>query len=445
MDPLKLRHAITQFVAATVALMMLGIGCFGAAVLMFGQAHVHRLATFEASQLADVELSELVGTTNYVKSPNHSSPSIFGTTLNALHVPLADPLTMLTNQLPETSTQVADKNQTESSLFRSITTWAANTNKIAMGWLPSKSSQACIQMLQDNPGINVASPVWLSLNDASGNISGNILPSVIDYAHAHHIKVWVLVDNHQFDAKLTHEVLQNDKARTNMIDELVYKAKFYHLDGINLDFENVMAADRDQYTAFVTELHGKLSPLHIDVSVDIAPDIVPLHDNEAFFHAALADAADHVVLMAYDEHWGGDQDPGPVADLPWVKQSVFDLLDTGVPTNKLVLGMPFYTRFWYVHKNGHVTSENDSDGQVDGILQSHQATGSWNATLDLMYARYEKPDGYMEVWYPTSQTFADTLQLVNDNGLAGVSIWSLQLSDHKTWSSVISALRTTVS
>lgn len=439
MDPQKIRHAISQFVAATVALLLLTVGCAVAILGLFGKSQLQTIATSEANTLSHVELSQLVGTPSYVK------PTAVSTKITSAHhgLTMLHPLQMLQSVLPETAVQVAEDTNTQASLFQSITTWAASSNKIAMGWLPSTSAAACIQMLKDNPGITVASPTWLHLSDAAGNISGQILPSVVTYAHQHHIQVWALIDN-QFNATLTHQVLQNAKARANLEAELVYQAKQYHLDGINVDFENVAAADRDAFTKFIQELHAQLSPLHIMVSVDLSPDIVQLRDNEAFFHAGLAAAADYVVLMAYDEHWSNDQVPGPVADVPWVENAVNDLLDTGVPTDKLIVGTPFYTRFWYVHNDGHVTSEAVSDANVQGILQAHHATGTWNANLGLMYAKYSKPDGYMEVWYDTPNTLTSKLSLVNDDGLAGVAVWSLELSDRATWTTLVDTLHQNV-
>ncbi|EPZ48926.1 glycosyl hydrolase family 18 protein [Alicyclobacillus acidoterrestris] len=447
MNPHKLRHAAAQFVAATVALMILAAGCFGAVLCMFGQPDLRRVSTLEAAKLADVELSQLIGTTDYVKDETNANPTILRAVSSTLHLPFTDPLTMLTAELPETQTQAAASTGGQSALIQSITTWAASTNKIAMGWLASTSTSACIQMLKDNPGINVASPQWFRLSDASGNISGQVLPDVVKYAHEHHIKVWVLVDNN-YSASLTHAVLSNPKARNNLIDELNYQAKLYHLDGINVDFENVAAADRDAFTAFMKQLHDTLSPEGINLSVDVAPDIEPFNDSAAFFHAGLSDDVDEMVLMAYDEHWDGDSDPGPVADLPWVTQSVNDLLDTGVPTDKLVLGMPFYTRLWHVYKDGHVADKavGVSDDSIKSALDDyHAGAGSFNHQLDLMYTRQPQADGYMEMWYPTAKTYTDDLSLVNENGLAGVAVWSLDWSDKETWSSVVSALRNTLS
>lgn len=434
-------HAVSQFISAIVSAMLFAGGCLGAAIIIFG--HFPRMGNMLISKLANIEVSQLVGTTDYTNKANNDS-SMVKAISSILHLPFTDPLTMLTSQLPETNEQIVQQQSTnQSSLFAPIASWKETSNSIALGWMMSNSTSGCINMLQHSPGINVAAPTWFHLNDASGNIVGNTLPNVVSYAHQHNIKVWAVMDNQvngQWSSNTAHQVLQNPKARMNMVDELAYQCKLNHLDGINVDFEGIYDSDRDAFTAFIKELHERFSAENLNVSVDISPDITTLDDNKAFFHAGLAEYADEVVLMAYDEHWGNDPIPGPVADIPWVEQSVNDLLDTGVPTDKLVLAMPFYTQFWYVHKNGQVRSTAYSVSSVNDILAAHNATGSWNPQKDLMYARYPVPDGYMEVWYPTKQTFTDELSVVNSDGLAGIGVWSLDWSAQSMWSSIINNL-----
>lgn len=439
----RAKRTLLQFIIVSVSIAIV-CAAIGLGLTTFVSADNNTWSSAKGSQFANMELEQLVGTKSYTKDNSTFNTSLITAAVRTLKPTIMNPLAMLVGQLPLTNSEAVRQTQTESSLFRSITSWANTTGKIAMGWIPSSSASADIQMLQNNPGINVASPVWLHLNDASGNLSGLIQPTVVNYAHQHDIKVWVMVDNH-FNASLTHQVLQNPKATTNLADELAYQAKIYHLDGINVDFENVAAVDRNAFTNFLQMLHDKLSAEQVDLSVDISPDIVPLRDNAAFFHAGIASVSDHIILMAYDEHWQGEQSPGPVADVPWVRQSIYDLLNTGVPTDKLILGMPFYARFWYVHKNGHITDQAISDGHIQAILDNHHATGTFNQQLDLMYVRYREPDGYMEAWYPNTQTLQDKFAIVGNTGLAGVAIWSLELSSQKSWSTMLKVFKKTIS
>ncbi|OFW75177.1 MAG: hypothetical protein A2201_00990, partial [Alicyclobacillus sp. RIFOXYA1_FULL_53_8] len=416
----------------------------GSLMFLDGGGSWQTAARLEAANLSAIEVSELVGTETYTKPASRAPHSLLRALAQTVKLPFANLQNILSSQLPAALAPATQPSETQSSLLSSLYTWQNATKKIALGWIPYATPSETVQMIKDNPGITVISPKWLSLSSNTGSVSSSVQSSVVSYAHAHGVKVWALFDN-QFDASLTHKVLQNVHTRLSLVNAVVQVAKTNHLDGLNVDFENVQSADQTAFTSFIQELHQQLQPLHITLSVDITPDIVFLHDNAAFFHAGLASVCDYIIVMAYDEHWGGDQTPGPVADVPWVTSAVYDLLDTGVPSDKLILGLPFYARFWHIHSDGSVTSQAVADGAVAGILQAHHATSSWNSALGVAYARYPKSDGYEEVWYETTDTLARKLALVNDEQLAGTAVWSLSLSDKQTWSTMIQALRQTLS
>lgn len=439
MKPQTKKYTVRWFGTLTGVILLIG-GCLGSLLLLYGGGSWRTAAQLEASSLAATEVSELVGTSDYEQDHQPAQFSWLPAVTRALHLPLANPLAMLEGQLPATDVSYDMAAQSQSSLFRSLTTWESSTKKIAMGWLPYDTSGRTIAKIQQNPGITVISPDWLTLQSTKGEVKNQIQPAVVSYAHTHKIQVWAMMTN-QFQAALTHDTLHVDSARKTLVQTVAALAKDNHLDGVNVDFENVKSADQQDFTTFIHELHGALSGLHVSLSVDITPDIVFLKDEDAFFHAGLAADCDYVIVMAYDEHWGGDQTPGPVADIPWVTTAVDDLLDTGVSADKLILGIPFYARFWYVHSDGSVSSEAVAAAQVENVLAAHKAKSAWDDSLGVAHAKYDKPDGYEEVWYETDKTLNRKLTLVNDRGLAGVSIWSLSLSDQQTWSTMIAALR----
>lgn len=435
---------LQQWILAVAGTILIGLGGIASLLLLYGGGSWETAARLEATRLSTVELSELVGTPNYQNTNQIAPHSILTSLAQTFHLPFVQPMQMLEGQLPKTSTSLPQSPNSQTTLFETLSSWETASRKINLGWIPGGSASTAIQLIKESPGVNVISPKWLSLKSAKGAVSSTIETSVINYAHQNHIKVWAMVDN-QFNATLTHQVLSNEASRKALVSNLATLAKTNHLDGLNIDFENIHSSDEGDFTTFIRELHQKLQPFHVKLSVDVTKDIVFLQDNSAYFHAALAANSDYVILMAYDEHWGGDPQPGPVADVPWVTSGVNDLLDTGVPADKLILGIPLYARFWHVYKDGHVTSEAIADANIGSILSQHKAKVSFDAKLGLAYARYPKTDGYEEAWYETGRTLNQKLTLVNDDNLAGIALWSLNLSSPQTWQNVINSLRQSLS
>ncbi|MCL6637946.1 MAG: glycoside hydrolase [Alicyclobacillus sp.] len=438
------RTALTRWLWTALATLLLAVGCAAGVLLFYGGGTWQPAAQLEASRLAQVEVTELVGSTDYVRSPRAPSRSLWTRVADALRLPLANPAGMLEANLPLTQPVSAPVYGGQSAFWRSLQQWDRQTNKMVLGWIPYDTPAHTLEILRDNPGVNVICPGWLTLANTHGQVQNRIQPEVVRYAHSQHIQVWALFDN-RFDASLTHAVLSDPVARRTLVQQVTALVRDNQLDGINLDFENVRTADRTALTDLVSALHNALAPLHAHLSVDVTPDVAFLRDDEAFFHAGLAAACDYLVVMAYDEHWGGDPEPGPVADLPWVTEAVDDLLDTGVPADQLLLGLPFYTELWHVHRDDSVTSQPVATASIPVLLQQHQAHSQWDDELGVAYAEYPVADGKIRVWYETDETLARKLQLVSDRGLAGVAVWSLSLSDSHTWSTVVQALRQSVS
>lgn len=76
------------------------------------------------------------------------------------------------------------------------------------------------------------------------------------------------------------------------------------------------------------------------VSVDVTRENNDPFWSGSFDRKQIGQVADYVIMMGYEEHWGGSQVPGSVASLPWVKEGT-ELLMKDVPAHKILLGVPF--------------------------------------------------------------------------------------------------------
>ena len=106
-------------------------------------------------------------------------------------------------------------------------------------------------------------------------------------------------------------MLARPARRQLFIREIVKLVKAESYDGIDLDFENMRAEDRDRFTNFVGDLKRRLTPVGALLTLDVHPKTSepgawqgPIsHD-----YAALARRADQLRVMAYDEHYAGGRD-----------------------------------------------------------------------------------------------------------------------------------------
>ncbi len=93
---------------------------------------------------------------------------------------------------------------------------------------------------------------------------------------------------------------------------------------------------------------------------------------------ALGKIADYIIIMGYDEHWGGSPVAGSVSSLPWIKEGT-KLLMKEVPAHKIILAVPFYTREWVTDlSTNKVKSHDRTMAEVNKIISSHKLKKVWD-------------------------------------------------------------------
>lgn len=109
----------------------------------------------------------------------------------------------------------------------------------------------------------------------------------------------------RFNNNLITGIVNSAEYTDRLIGELLYILGSKGYGGVDVDFEYIKQEDRDLFTAFVLELHGRLSAEGYTVSVDLAPKTYAGQPGLLYAgkdYAALGAAADWVLLMTYE--WG---------------------------------------------------------------------------------------------------------------------------------------------
>ena len=278
-------------------------------------------------------------------------------------------------------------------------------------------------------GDNIISPSWFKLHSLGLEASPNIN---IDYVKAYKNKgyhIWPLITN-RFYSNFTSGILADQSVWKKYAHNLVQYAYIYGFDGYNFDFENIDYADRDRLTTFVAYLSNHLHQYNIKTSIDVTGYSDSPEWSLVYNRKALADTVDYVVLMAYDETWAKSTTAGPVASYPWVRSHTERMLSE-VPSQKLILGVPFYMRLWH-ETNGYAKSETLAMKNTSNYFANYRDKMTWDDRLKLYYLSIPTAAGSDRIWFEDNTSLGLKLDLVKELHLGGFAAWRKGFEDIST-------------
>ena len=299
--------------------------------------------------------------------------------------------------------------------------------------------------LMHEGGTNIMSPSWFVLQSnglkASPRISTDYVRTYRDKGY----QVWPLVTN-QFDPSFTASILGQSGSGlwATYAQQLVQYALAYGFEGYNFDFENIHESHRDQLSHFVAYLSDYLHQYGIYTSIDVTGYSTSEYWSRVYDRPALSKSVDYVVHMAYDEVGHSSPTAGPVASYPWVRKQTEQMLGE-VPANKLVLGIPFYTRIW-TESYGRAQSKTLTIADSRNYLKAFEDHVVWNDqlkgyTLTIPSQGLVKKDPRIplilnhqsgtvqKIWFEDNKSLEEKLALVNELQLAGFAAWRKGFED----------------
>ena len=311
--------------------------------------------------------------------------------------------------------------------YRSLT----RDHKINLAWhqVTSEEANAALgETIQNMTGVNVISPTWFSITANEGTISSLASADYVNEAHNRGMEVWGLIDNFNSDVS-TLETLSTRSSREHIIQKLLEEAKRVGLDGINVDFEALTEEEAPHFIQFVRELSVVCRANNLVLSVDN-----PVPQFTGFYNRKEQGiVADYVIIMGYDEHTTGSEEAGSVASLPFVKEGIEKTLQE-VPKEKVINGIPFYTRLWTESNNGTLSSEVMTMDQAIQYVQENGIEVYWEKETAQNYGELLTDSGTQKIWIEDEQSIEEKMKLIEQYGLAGVASWKLGFERADVWS-----------
>lgn len=301
--------------------------------------------------------------------------------------------------------------------------------KLIMFWQYGSSLDTLGDKIDD---VNVVMPTWYEIADENGNVSEDYSEDYYNKAKDNGYDIWPIItnglDNPELDKKqVTSEIMNDEQKRENLIRNIISIIEDNNLDGINIDFEGMYAEDKYMYTQFLRELYPLVRETGAKLSVDI-------YFTNYIDRQGVGKACDYVMLMGYDQRGDWSESPGSISEIGWVENNIASLInDSQIPSSKIILGVPFYTRMWNVEEDGTFTTDVYSMSDSQEFLEDYALTPTMDNISGQNYIEVVLDDITHKLWIEDAESMAKRADIVIEYNLAGITAWQKGFETQDIW------------
>ena len=241
----------------------------------------------------------------------------------------------------------------------------------------------------------------------------------------------------QFNNMLISSVVNNQEYSQRLIQNLLMLMDEKGYQGVDIDFEFILAEDRDAFTAFVAQVADSMRANGYHTSVALAPKTSADQQGllyEGKDYPAIGAVADHVLLMTYE--WGYTYGP-PMAVAPINQvRRVVSYAVTEILPEKIDLGIPNYGYDWKLPFERGVTKAVTL-GNVEAVRLAVErgAEIRFDGLVMSPFFNYTDPsDGSLhEVWFEDVRSLQAKFDLIKEYGLRGCGYWTVMQWFRANW------------
>lgn len=239
----------------------------------------------------------------------------------------------------------------------------------------------------------------------------------------------------RFNNRLISAVVNDLTARETLKNEIVGQIRERGFEGLDIDFEYILASDRQAFVDFVVYMREAVNALGYPVSVALAPktsadQIGLLYEGKDY--PALGAAADYVLLMTYE--WGYTYGP-PMAVAPLNKvREVIEYAVTEIPPEKINLGIPNYGYDWPLpFVRGETRAETLGNVQAVQRAIMNYVPILYDEISQAPFYNYILENVEHEVWFEDVRSMNGTFDLLEEYNLRGASYWTVMQLFRGNW------------
>jgi len=229
--------------------------------------------------------------------------------------------------------------------------------------------------------------------------------------------------------KIADSMLTDSGKRGNFVNSAVKLVQETNADGILVDMEALSDDSEEGLTSLMKELYEKLHPkgklVMVSVMSKTSATAQPWYDE--YNYRDLAKYTDYIQIMSYDKHYSTSA-PGPIAPVEWVRE-VMAYAVTEIPSEQILMGVPYYGRTWRTEGNGWVSKTfgwaiaTQTANQFGAVITRHTTPSD---PVGVPTFKYVDEDGYQRTaFFDDRESWGAKLDLLDEFALGGIGGWSM--------------------
>jgi len=238
-----------------------------------------------------------------------------------------------------------------------------------------------------------------------------------------------------FDDEKLEELLNNDLAKSNLIEEIKKVIKEDDFDGVNIDFEfqgDPLVILEDEFVEFLMEL--KLNNVG-EISVDVFANTVIKGGGEDL--KRLINNLDYLIVMAYDFHRPGVDYTGAVAPISSkvgernINEVTESCINNDLNKDKIILAYPLYGYEWKTETDEFGSKvirgwyQMASWSRVKGLIEEKNLLVNWDELSMSPWLSFIEEGEIHQIYFENEKSLKAKIDLVRQNKLKGFGYWAL--------------------
>jgi cellulose synthase/poly-beta-1,6-N-acetylglucosamine synthase-like glycosyltransferase/peptidoglycan/xylan/chitin deacetylase (PgdA/CDA1 family)/spore germination protein YaaH len=297
--------------------------------------------------------------------------------------------------------------------------------RLVFGYYVNWDSASMVSLRLNAHALTHVVPQWFTLRNAQGDIDDEADPAVMRFAAERRLPIIAMVHNFRkgWQTDDLHRLLNDERARHNLVEAIRSNLLEHRFAGVNIDFEGLGVNDREPMVLLIRELAVRLHGLGLLVTQS-----APV-DDPAYDLVKLAALNDYLLLMVYDEHYQTGP-PGPIASARWFDAQLARVARS-LPLEKVVIGVGNYGYDWVP---GRKSASPVTFADVMTLARSYHAPVVWDDTSGNPFLQYRLGSERHHVWFLDAVTAVNEARSIIASRVRGVALWRLGAEDPAVWS-----------